>query len=102
MPTHATIGRLLAVTAAAALGGWAGRLLAAVIYGESLSPHLRLSPTLLFRQDITPGLIIADLIGDRLKLSIPQRALLAALAGAASVIVTGPRLVGGQPKEDQP
>lgn len=87
-----TMLRWMVVALAAAVGSWLGRVAAAARDGEPLAPLLRPHPRALLEQDVTPGLLAAELIGRGLGLGLTGQATVAALGAAASVLVTGPRV----------
>lgn len=78
---------------AATLGSWAGQVAAARLHGEPVGSLLRLDPRSLLEQDVTPGLLAAELLGKPLGLSVAGEAVLAAAGAAAAAVATGPYVV---------
>ena len=85
-------GRVVAVFAGATAGSVAGRLIAALLYGESVPPLLRSTPRTLLEQDVAPGFIGAELLGRAFGAGARGEVVAAALSAAAHAVITGPLL----------
>ncbi len=84
----------------ATLGSWAGRLLAAALYHEPLTPRLALSPADLLRQDVAPGFLAAEALGHGPAAGPVGSALIAAAGAALSAILTGPMVTGDRTRPE--
>ncbi len=89
-----SVVRWAVVFAGATAGSLIGRVAAAFIYDEPVSPLLDLRPRHLLSQDVAPGFLTAELLGRALGGGPAAEAAAAALGAAASAIITGPRVAG--------
>jgi hypothetical protein len=90
--------RWVLVLAGALIGSYAGRAAAAAMRGEEVQPLLRVTPGDLFRADLMPGMMAAELIGKFVDLSPTTAALVAAAGSAVAAFADGP-FVG---RDDEP
>lgn len=79
--------RWLAVYAAATAGSWIGRVVAAEVYGESVTPLLKADARLLLEQDVAPGFLASEFLGRGR--GIAGQATIALVAAAVSAVATG-------------
>ena len=86
--------RWVLLLAAATVGSWAGRVVAARLYGEPVDPLLQIDRGTLLEQDVAPGFLAAEVFGRNLGLGTAGQAALAMLASAASAVTTGPWVSG--------
>jgi hypothetical protein len=87
--------RWLLVFTGATFGSWCGRVIAAALYGEPVTPLLRVNARTLLQQDVVPGFLAAELIGRGLDAGPVTEMMIAAAGAAASAIGTG-RIVSNE------
>lgn len=88
--TGMSAARWVVVFAGATAGAYAGRVAAALLYNEPVSPLLDGGPRAMLEQDVAPGFLTAEVIGRGLGLGLAGEALIAALGAGVSAIATGP------------
>ena len=88
--------RWVAVFAGATIGSYSGRLAAAMLYGEPVSPLLQVGPRTVLEQDVAPGFLAAEVIGRGFGFGLAGEAFVAGLAAGVSAVAAGPLIADDQ------
>jgi hypothetical protein len=90
MPKIGSVARWAVVFAAATFGSWSGRIIAAFLYDEPVTPLLQLDARTLLNQDVAPGFLAAEMLGRGIGAGIAGEIFFAAAGSAISAVATGP------------